>query len=346
MRKLKNIIIMACLSLALSTVVFNLQVYAQETKEDTYTITFRPGNVGYFAVSKNPQGDRNEMAKEVASRLYGAYPYEVTKHGAIKVEVKENQQIPAAPTYIQPEEGYFVKDSSSWAPQGTATRNEDYVVDYGKLINGVEYTVEYVDQASKESIAPVYIAQANEGEERSITAPAVIVLSDAAVYRLVSQATQTILLDKDAAKNVITFEYVADPTATVVDEVLIDGEGRIITTTDTVTTVIPAEAAPAAVEGAVQAVAPAQGAEGEQELVAVEEEEVPLNNVQLEPEGNGEDLVQISEEEVPLSSMEQQKPNMALIGATVFSAAAALVAVMWLMKKRKRSTVIENKKED
>ena len=76
-----------------------------------------------------------------------------------------------------------------------ASKNTDYVVDYGKLVDGVEYTVQYVDSESGESIAPVYITQANIGETRSVSAPLQIVISGGAVYNLVSESTLEMILD-------------------------------------------------------------------------------------------------------------------------------------------------------
>ena len=341
MKNLRKRILLFCLSFAVVFLGEGVQTYAMEIKE-TYTITFRPGKVGYFSFTSNPEGERSAMAYEVAAYTYGNYRFEVTKNGAIKVEVPKDSVVPAAPLYIQTEAGYFVKEDSSWGPQGIlATKNEDYVVDYGKIIDAVEYTVEYIDQYSKESIAPFYISQGNVGEERRITAPPTIVISGGAVYRLSSEETQSIVLDDKEENNIISFSYIMDPRGTEVEEILIDGEGSIVTTTETVTTVLEGEEAEEVLQETVEPL-PVEEPVEEAELVAVEEEQVPLDNIRLEE--NPENVVEIQEEEVPLASMDLQKPNMAFIGATVFSAAAALVAVLWLVRKYQQTKV--NYKEE
>ena len=191
MRISKKIALSLCLMLAMAFCLPSIKVYAA----DSYTVTYRPGNVGYFALEANEEGNKQAMAEAVANQEYGGYEYEVTKNGAIKLYLASGSSIPAAPTYIQAQAGYFVQNTASWGPNGdVASKNTDYVVDYGKLVDGVEYTVQYVDSESGESIAPVYITQANIGETRSVSAPLQIVISGGAVYNLVSEMLLKIYL--------------------------------------------------------------------------------------------------------------------------------------------------------
>lgn len=351
MRVLKKSFMSACIALALVLMLPSMNVYAA----DSYTVTFRPGNVGYFAIEKNAEGDRQIMAEEVAASQYAAYEYDVTPHGAIKVTVNAGGSIPAAPTYIQTEEGYF--ENNGWEPTGgTVDRDMDFVVDYARLVDGVEYTVEFVDSVSGESIAPAYIAQANIGVERTETAPSQIVISGGAVYNLSSEASITLVLDEDATKNVFTFKYTMAPTGTIIEEVIIGEDGEIITTTDYVTTTIDngttvvgggvaggAGGAGAAGGGA------AEGGEaaGGNEAVEILDEETPLaggieGGSNEEPAG----MVEIGEEEVPLASGEEPMANMALIGASIFGAGAVALAGLWLYMKKKRVTAEVTSQEE
>lgn len=331
------------LALAIALLVPSLNAYAAE---ESYTVTFRPGNVGYFATSANPEGDKQVMAAEVAAQEYGAYSYEVTKNGAIKVTVAPGSTVPNAPTYVQAQAGYFVKEASSWGPAGgTVDRNQDYVVDYGKLVDGVEYTVKYVDSASGESIAPVYIAQANVGDTRIVTAPSQIVISGSTVYNLTSASTLSLLLDKDASKNVLTFSYTMVAPGTEIEEILISEDGEIITTTEYVngttvggtTVVAGADAGAGAVAGGAAAGGAAAPQE-EQQLVEIGDEETPLAG-NASQEEQSDDLVNIGDEEVPLAAPEGSVANMALIGASLFAVAAVALAIVWLWMKKKRMTV-------
>ncbi len=353
MRVFKKSFMSACVALALVLMIPSMNVYAAES----YTVTFRPGNVGYFAMEKNAEGDKKTMAEAVAASQYAAYDYEVTPHGAIKVTVNAGNAIPGAPTYIQAEDGYFEKNG--WEPTGgIVDRDMDFVVDYARLVDGVEYTIEFVDSASGESIAPAYIAQANKGESRTETAPAQIVISGGAVYNLSSAASITLVLDADATKNVFTFKYTMAPAGTVIEEVIIGEDGEIITTTDYVTTTInngttvaPGGVAAGGAGGAGGAGADGGAAEGGvaaggNEAVEIPDEETPLAGGIGEGTEEGAGMVEIGEEDVPLASGEEPMANMALIGASIFGAGAVMLAGLWLYMKKKRVTAEVNKQEE
>lgn len=309
---------------------------------DSYTVTFRPGNVGYFALSADAEGSKQEKAQAVAAQVYNGYTYEVTKNGAIKVTVPANATVPSAPGYIQAEAGYFVKDTSVWGPTGqTVDKNMDFVVDYGKLVNGVEYTVEYVDSSSGESIAPVYIAQANIGEEREVTAPKQIVISEATVYNLTSEETLTLVLDADSTKNVFTFSYTMAPRGTVEEEVVNYVDGGTVTIDETFTTFID--------NGTTVTTIPAQGgagggeAEGGNEpgAVVIEDEQVPLAPPASEEDGTG-NMVSIGDEDVPLASFaDESGANTVAIVAGIFVVAAIAALILWLRMKKKKDVTEE-----
>lgn len=327
-----------------------------EAGVENYTVTFRPGNVGSFAFSGDAAGSKQENAEAVATQqyagIYGADNVTVTKNGAIKVTVPAGAAMPQAPVYIEAESGYFVKDTSIWGPTTqTVDKNMDFVVDYGKLVNGVEYTVEYVDEESGESIAPVYIAQANIGESRIETAPAQIVISEGTVYNLTSDATIEMVLDSDSANNIFTFSYTMAPRGTVVEEVVNYVDGGVITTTETVTTVIdngttviPANTPAQGGGGAATPEAePEVEVENIPENVVIEEEQTPLAPAAPEGEQNAENegnMVVIGEDEVPLADFAGEEPtgNTLPIWAGVFVAAAAAVTVLWIFMKKKKST--------
>ena len=348
---------------------------------ESYTVTFRPGNVGSFALSaqagENRQENANAVAKQQYAGIYGAENVTVTKNGAIKVTVPAGSAMPQVPSYIVAESGYFVKDASIWGPTTqNVDKNMDFVVDYGKLVNGVEYTVEYVDSSSGESIAPVYIAQANAGESRSVTAPKQIVISGGAVYNLSSAATLEKVLDSDSSKNVFTFTYTMQPSETVVEEVVTYIDGGTVTTTETVTKVIdngttvitnPAQAGggnntgrggqgeseedvnveevqqeevqPEEIES--EEVQPEEDI-NESENVTIEDESTPLAPVVPESEENestDRNVVNIGEEEVPLADFaEEPGANMAVVGACVFVGVAAIVGILWIFIRKRNRT--------
>lgn len=367
MRKCIKGLIGTCAAVVIALCIPSVNVYAA----DTYTITFRPGNVGYFAIEANAEGDRQDMAEAVAEQQYGGYEYEVTANGAIKVEVAAGAVAPQAPIYIQAEDGYFVKNAASWGPDGQAVdRNADYVVDYGKLVNGVEYVVEYVDSASGESIAPVYIVQANVGESRTVTAPAQIITGGSSVYNLVSAGSMEMVLDEDATRNVFTFAYTMEPLQPIVEVIT---ETETITRTEYETIILPGvtndnnTASMGGNENEGNTVNAEQddddntninrnedntaNPDAEQNaanenagIVTIEDQEIPLADQEAEKDYL-EDVVDIEDGEVPLSDGEEPFAHWAVIGAVIFMVAAVSVTVVWIVSKKKQISRQNNVEE-
>ena len=130
-----------------------VSVRAEERSTKTYTVTFRPGNVGRFSPGETGDTEKKtkkEDAEEVARLLYdgidGITDIRATENGAIRLTVEKGAAVPDAPetAYVQADSGYFVKNVSEWGPQDgdIVTKNMDFVVDYGRLAEGVEYTVQ------------------------------------------------------------------------------------------------------------------------------------------------------------------------------------------------------------
>lgn len=315
-----------------------------ETTGKTYTVTFRPGNVGCFALNSGDEGTKQEKAEAVASQEYGDYVYEVTTNGAIKVTVDAYDVMPAAPRYIQAETGYFAKDASVWGPatEQTVDKNMDFVVDYGKLVDGVEYTVEYIDSSSGESVAPIYIARANIGDPRTVTAPKQIVISEGTVYNLTSAEVITKDLVADSTQNIFTFSYTVAPRGTVEQEIVNYVDGGTVTTTETFTTLVNNGTTVTPVQGQGGGAGANAGGEAEAENeagnIVIEDEQVPLAPADSEEENIG-NTVTIGEEDVPLANFsEENEINTVAVVAGVFVVAAIAALIVRLLLKSKKNT--------
>lgn len=294
----------------------------------TYTVTYRPGNVGKFALADTGETEVKAMAEEAAAAMGYRYDYEVTENGAIKLFVPKGALVPAAPSYIVAKDNYFAKNATIWGPaQGQVVeKNIDFVVDYGKLVDGVEYTIQYLDSEDFSSVAPVAIAYGNIGAEETAVAPEMIVLSGATTYVRDSEPTQSIVLGEDASENVITFFYTAKFVGDVTEKIIyqdVPGETVVVTEyvlIDNGTVVNPgAVLAPDQEENPVGPVVeipeenvplvPVPGDEQpqtsaepsvENPVVDIPEEDVPLASAPSDSGDRGMDIVDIGEEEVPL----------------------------------------------
>lgn len=243
---------------------------AADTPGKTYTVSFRPGNVGKFDF---------ESIKE--ANQYAGYSFEETKNGAIKVTVPSGAYV-QFPSYVIADEGYFPKgwnevtDSSEFQ----VTKNSEFVADYGRLIDGVEYQVKYLIQGTETSVRPIYDTKGNNGEVVSQTAPKTIEVSEGAFYILLDEETKSITLsNKEDAVNEIVFEYkLQDRTYSETEETLYT-DGGIVITVETVAGVAPIAQAPAGNAGvAPQAVAPEETEEAEQETVEITTPETALSD--------------------------------------------------------------------
>lgn len=336
-----------------------------EASQEAYTVTYRAGNVGCFAVTGTDKTEKKAMAEEVAELLYAGNEdvtgVEVTENGAIRLTVRRGATVPTAPGagYVQTEAGYFVRNASQWGAGAdeTVIKNVDYVVDYGKLVNGVEYTVRYVDAVSGTQLAPVAVAYGNAGDTVEADASAKITVSGAAGYYLQGEARQELVLTQDAAKNVLTFTYSAEPSAVEVNEIVEYEEGDTVVVTETVTVNTPAQGAAGAVLAPGQQPTPQ---EPEGEVTVIDEEETPLQGAPDETEGDRaaesgqgegtsdyEDVVVIEEEQTALSGFFDEAGSRGIyLGAGLAAALLIAVGAVWLQYNRRARSVEGSGSED
>lgn len=318
----------------------------------SYTVTYRPGEVGSFS-----------DAQKLADRYANGYPgvvtkAEVTERGALKLTVAAGSDVPVAPQAdeIAAGENYFVKNTSEWGPAAgeKVTGNLDFVVDYGKLVNGVEYTVRFVDSESGESIAPSSTIYGNIGSEYSYTAASMIVNSDYAKYALAGENTQKITLKDNAADNVMTFTYsnTYDPGTQVVENVVTVGGGTVEEVQTNIVYVggTPVPGGGAAQGGGGQAAdegGQAGGEEGPEVVIPDNEtplEETPGGESSESPSGEAsesgsDETVTIPEDETPLAQTPQESPlNMAVAAAVIAAVAAVAVLIIWMQARKKKAS--------
>lgn len=204
-RKIDRLVMLGCLCICMLSAAMTMQVNAAE--ENTYTVTYRPGNIAKFS--------ENLYADYVA--VYGESQVSRSEAtGSIKITVSAGAPYPTAPdaqdlVFDDAHKGkYYVK--TEWRPtQETVTENGDYVVDYGAFTDSVEYTIRFVDSGSGEDVATPVITMGNVNDQITYTAKTV---QGYAYDTYVKQITLT----ADASKNEIRFQYTSteQPTTQVV----------------------------------------------------------------------------------------------------------------------------------
>lgn len=330
---------------------------------DTYTVSYRPGNVGYFGVSGTQSTDKKTMASEVATLLYAGNDdvtaISVTENGAIKLTVAKGAAVPSAPSagYIQTQTGYVVKNASEWGAGSSETvvKNLDYVVDYGKLVNGVEYTVTYVDSVSGTQVASSAVAYGNVGDTIEIVAPSSLTISGSVKYSLKGTASKSLKLSSDSSKNKLEFTYTAK-TVKKTNEIVKYVDGDTVTTINTNTIYTAGQTTNTANGGGAVLAAGQTDTENTagdinevndneandnemndteaNDFVNIEDEDTPLGASDGSEE-NPQEIVEIEDEPTALSdSSNAEKGNTAAVGVTVSTVSLLGLGTAWFLRKR------------
>ena len=230
MKKRKIAVLILSVLLCLCTNTATLNIHAETNK--SYIITYRSGDVGTF----DPQAYREHHTDTDSCKLLESSEYYLT------FQVAENAAYPELPQIYGTDgvsDEIVVKDTyavtSGWGPEVSESvqKSEEYVVDYHKIVNGVRYTVSYVDldgQAMKERNGkeiPGKQGTGNIGEEVEC---AIIITG----YRVAPQQETTKVLDEkeennnfvivyetdDALANTVRYNYVPGATRILYNDVV------------------------------------------------------------------------------------------------------------------------------
>lgn len=329
-RLLSKISVMVATALVF-TMVTGINVKASEAVSDnksegkTYTVTFHPGNVGSFTDLEDVVAiyDAQEGVSAVSTEM-----------GAIKLKVAPNTKI-AAPLGIAAEGDYYYRQQWNETVEETVTKNADYVPQFGRLVDGIEYQVKFLIQGTETSVYPPVFNRGNVGDELSFTALTSIPVSAGAYYILQGVPARTLVLDSDSDKNILIFEYVLQDRYAVTSESTLLTDGGTVTTVESVT--VPG-AAPAAAGGggaAPAAVAPA-AAEEAPALTEIDNGQTAL--AASVPESPEEATTTIEEPETPLDANLSQTTNLPYLVLTGVLIAAIAVGFYVYTKKNPRKS--------
>lgn len=317
-----------------------------------YTITVRAGsnNVsGTFTDSYKNELEALKLSGEISD-------YDFTT-GKVMITVPEGKTVPTLPDNLNfvkvPSTNYYILPNSDWGyskNQGTVSRNEDIVVQYGSLINGIEYTVYYLEKGTTRNIAMPLIERV-EASVKTVSANAIAVSGytlDAA-----SPAAQTLTLDSSISDNKIVFEYnYANPggTTTTTTETTYTAGG--VTTTYLETEVPTYVATPtagggggaAAGGGGAEGGAAAEG-EGEAEggAIAIPDAGVPLTATPGEESKSEE--TSIEDREVPLAQPVETDTNWMLWIACILGAAVIITGTTYIGIRSRRAKAVDITKD-
>ncbi len=137
---------------------------------DRYTLIYRAGNVATFDVDyyENLSFDLGTGVSVDVTKNYVKF----TVARGTDTEVLDQLETIVEQTLVV-DDGYKVLAASTWGYASeditSVTKNHDFTVDYGKLVNPCKYTIRYVNKESGEEIAPSKMSYGNVGDEISYT---------------------------------------------------------------------------------------------------------------------------------------------------------------------------------
>ena len=270
-----------------------------------YTITYRAGNVGSFDTSLL---DAFELGEGISWNYTSNY---------VKVDVPKNtpaETLSAIESVLQncvkTEEGYMLLGNDVWGVSSeedysSVRKNDDFVLDYGVLVDPVSYTIEYVDAASGEQIATSYIGYGNAGD--------VIVRAPLSINGYTASGSTLRMALVAGEENVMTFTYTSTNTpGTVVNTVI-----------NYITTPAAAGGGAAAAAGAADGGAADNAAN---DNVTILDEDSAANESIGDGNGAGNDAITIDDEESAANmALEEVQPN--TIFTYIALAAIAIVVI-------------------
>ena len=298
---------------ALSPVV---PVHAAETRQ--YDVVFRAGSHG--SLSK-------QASTEIAVSQNG-------DTATVSVDYGNKLPITSGNILVTAESGY---QFTGWSPDfdstATVTKKAVYVAQYKKIIDEINYTVNYVDQDGN-AVLTQKVVVCNKNEKNIIEEAPVIA-------NYASPANSSVQVDTSKDGTVITFQYTVQPQ----EETIYQEETEYVpgttttnvvtqTTTGTTGTTTPGTTGTTDTTGTTttpETTAPTE----ETGTTNIPDEEVPLaeNPTENTEENQDQDTTTIEDEEVPLADKKVEKSNSKWIysaiaggGVLVLGAIALLVA--------------------
>ncbi|MGN0485459.1 MAG: hypothetical protein ACI4HI_18115 [Lachnospiraceae bacterium] len=314
---------------------------------DTYTMTYRAGAVAVFDRVRAEEVLRQDGFFEEQMEITDNYIKLTLERGAKIPDFSQTQW--EACVKISDPEKYFILPDANWEAQAgkKLEKNEECVLDYGVLVNPVEYQIQFVDTESKTPLTAPIIGYGNEGDRISYTPLPIEGYTT-------QEQTETIKLKKNEPNKLI-FSYKS--TLQAQTETKVVEQERVVTTTVPGRTVIQHNSTSATNGTNPMTVTENQalsrtdttsgrnqqeaGNKKQSEEVKQESDDAAKTTEQKTPSDSGKqksDITIIKEEEVPKTVPKQKKKNplIKILAAAASGVALLAASGIWVAKKRKK----------
>lgn len=306
----------------------------------TYTVTFRAGNAGSFDVEKvetavkmkSLVSVKSEYIKLTASRGQSMEEVFYRTFGRVVAQTSDFNALFSG--FLKENKEYTMLSEASWGPEASdrVRHNEEYVLDYGVLVDPVPYSVTFVDKESGEAVAAPIMGYGSEGE-RITFAPVTVEEYES------DDSEESMVLSKDS-ENTLTFSYKYTgvtyiPGKTTVRTVYDD-------TTNVVTTTVqmqnPANTGNGQMTDGTGANGQQQNPAGTKEKAQPADQAGENGDVPPLPETEQDGNIvgdEIEDEKVPLASVEKEDYKSWIVYVLIGSVAVLVVAAVVIYRKKK-----------
>jgi hypothetical protein len=322
-KNLLMIVVFLAASLLTLTGTANMRCQAA----DTYTVTFRAGNVGTFRTGSVAESNQVQVAEN--------YIKVKVPVGSTMTQVMATLNQTAQ---TSADMDYFFRQVAN-VKTDTVDQNEEYVLDYGTLVNPVEYKIQYVDSKTGNPISNVLISYGNDGD--------VIQVDPITIAGYTTQDQKQSFTLKKNGTNQISFKYVAGTQGNTTNTVYKEVPGNTIVNNQTRTTTVPVPTnAPAPANTPVPANTPAP--------TNIQDAGVPLADGTVKADGatksDDKTTKTIDDAKTPLSSGDKETTSPYSYLKIIIPSALAIVvaagAASILIRRRKKKLLAENSEKD
>lgn len=316
---------------------------------ETYTVTFRAGNVGTFRTASVTQTNQVQATENY---IKVKVP-EGSNMTQVMAALNQTAQTSADMDYFfrqvaNVKTGYLLLNESKWGPAVTDTveQNEEYVLDYGTLVDPVEYKIQYVDSKTGNPISSVLISYGNDGD--------VIQVEPITIAGYTTQDQKQSFTLKKNGTNQISLKYVAGAQPNTTNTVYQEVPGNTIVNNQTRTTTVPTPAnTPAPANTPVPANTPSPA-----NATNIPDAGVPLADGSTKTDGatksDDKSTKTIDDQKTALSKGDNvptpvPKPSndyWKIIIPSVLAIVAAAGAATLLIRRKRKSQLAENKEKD
>ena len=314
-----------------------------------------------------------------SSDLKNANSKNVTKNDSVKIEINSGEQIPKnlipgisdisiikkdannVPLYVTANTDKWNSTPSAYKLTDKITKNVEFVIQYERLINGIEYTIEFVDKATGAQLTAPIFGWGSEGQIIKSQMELQTEPKQIANYAYKGAASQEFKLERNG-KNIFTYQYLTtlggtetrtiteyyDGGITYEDSTnIIYQQANVVGRSPSTTSNNPSknETKPLDTNTDVEEESSIDGNDQDKMNEGDNIEEDNKQESQTDGEVEEKETIIVDEPEAPLSPGIQEKVTVLPIISCIFIGIVIILAIVWFIVRGKKKVEEDSEKE-